>query len=148
MQNIRFEENTSSASKIAEHLLFCDHQFVNDLNALVDISAYSQKLNEKAHRFEAWDGNKLVGLLAIYYNGTRPAFISNMSVDINHTNLGIATELVVKALEKASNEGASAISLEVSRTNNAAHGLYKKFGFKVTNENEKFYTLTFTPERM
>lgn len=61
--------------------------------------------------------------------------------------LGIATELIQKAIQKASNEGSAFVSIKTS--NEAAKRLYEKLGFQLHNSlsgyhhNLTFYTLIF-----
>lgn len=109
----------------------CDRDFSPPLHTYVDVEEYSTKIAERAVRFEAWNGDTLVGLVAAYLNDieARSGFITNVSVLREFTHRGIGTRLVLEALKYARAEGFEAVSLEVAGNNALAIRLYEKLGF-------------------
>ena len=73
---IKYTTNTSSVDIIYDHLFNCRDLFIPNLDSYVNIKEYSQKLFDKSYRFEAFDNDKLVGLICLYPNN----FITNVSV--------------------------------------------------------------------
>ena len=72
--------NAALASDLFAHLTECDHAYNPKLSS-VDLSAYSRKLVELANTFEAWQDEKLVGLVAAYINHQSSAYITDVSVN-------------------------------------------------------------------
>jgi ribosomal protein S18 acetylase RimI-like enzyme len=135
------KQNTSSANDIFNHLLVCDKDFVTQLQSRIDINVYSQKLHDKAIRFEAWDQNKLIGLVAMYQNDDF-CFISNVSVDSKYEHQGIASQLLMIATQNANN---SPIKLEVHSNNKTAIHIYTKMGFIISHLNDDYITMELLP---
>ena len=66
--------------------------------------------------------------------------ISNVVVDPEYRQKGIAYELLKSAMNMASQEyGINAFTLEVRKSNKAAIGLYEKLGFVSEGIRPKFY---------
>lgn len=130
---IDYRLNNASGSKVAEHLLRCDEYFLPPLSERVEITAYAQKLVSKAARFEAWSGDTMVGLVAIYCNDmeTRIAHITSVSVLHEWMNKGIAARLMEQCIAYAQAYGVHTIKLEVASDNAPAICLYAKHGFIV-----------------
>ena len=128
---IEFRLNSSSAAEIAEHLSHCDVDFMPTLGERVEIDDYAKKIASRATCFEAWSGNVLVGLVAIYCDNQfkRIAHITNVSVLRSWTGKGIATCLMERCLEHTNTLGMRTISLEVSNSNLTAIRLYERIGF-------------------
>ena len=61
-EGIQFSLNNASEAEIVGHLWHCDANFVPPLSDRVEINDYANKITNKAMRFEAWSGDKLVGL--------------------------------------------------------------------------------------
>lgn len=123
--------NRASASEIAAHLRRCDREFRPALSARVDIDEYAAKLRAKAECFESWDGDALVGLLAVYCNDTADgsAFITSVSVLPEWAGRGIATALIGDCIAYCTRHGARRIGLEVACDGAPAIHLYEKCGF-------------------
>lgn len=123
-------ENTASANDILVHLKSCAPDFYKDLSGRIDISKYASKLAEKSFRHEMWDGEHLVGLVAVYYNHDAEGihFISDVSVSQSHTGQGLARQLMDHMLTRAGN--GHQIQLEVNPSNQPALNLYASYGFK------------------
>jgi len=123
-------ENSASEAEILAHLARCDARFEPPLSGRVELSAYAHRLCERAHRFEAWADDQLVGLVAAYLDGADDtAFVSNVSVEDGFLGHGIASSLLTWALERASITGLARIQLYVGSSSVAARRLYEKHGF-------------------
>jgi ribosomal protein S18 acetylase RimI-like enzyme len=130
--SIRFRLDSATATQIAEHLERCDDTFVPPLSSRIGIKGYAHKIRRHAVRFEAWDNESLVGLVAAYLNADRRvAFITNVSVEAGFRRTGIASELIERCIERVTKQGFDGIELEVDSTNAAAIDLYLGRGFAV-----------------
>jgi len=65
--------------------------------------------------------------------------IENMVVDAGFLHRGIASELVHELIQRAQNEAAPAILLEVRESNLPARGLYEKHGFREVGHRRAYY---------
>mgnify|MGYP001574849011 CR=1 FL=1 len=141
---IEYLSNMASVAEVAEHLSRCDADFVPPLSDRVEISDYAQTITRKAVRFEAWSGDILVGLLAVYCNDqeTRAAYITSVSVLKTWTRRGIAARLVRKCIKHATDSGMRQIGLEVGSSNASAIKLYEKSGFVAGKANTPFASMT------
>jgi ribosomal protein S18 acetylase RimI-like enzyme len=127
---MEYRLNVASGQRIAEHLLLCDADFVPPLSGRVEIRDYAQKIASKATRFEAWSGDTLAGLVAVYCNDqARSAFITSVSVLREWTGKGIAAKLMKQCIEHSKASGMRQISLEVAGDNAPAIRLYGARGF-------------------
>ena len=134
--SVEYLSNTASVEQITEHLLRCDAHYLPALSSRVQIDDYSQRIANKAVRFEAWSAGTLVGLVAAYFNSEDKctAYITNVSVLREWTGKGIARRLMNRCVEHAKASGIRRISLEVARDNTPAIRLYEKGGF-IANES-------------
>lgn len=130
-EKISFTVNRSNAADIAAHLFHADPTFVPTLSSRVDIHTYAQKLNDQAFRFEAWLGQQLIGLVAIYCNQVDcgKAFVTNVSVWPECQGQGIARSLMRQCIDHVRSHGFGQMELEVAQHSLAAVLLYKKLGF-------------------
>jgi len=131
--DLAFAADRADAAQIAAHLAACDADFVPPLSRRVDIAAYADKLVGHAVRFEAWEGGRLVGLVAAYCNdpdGCR-AFVTSVSVLRGWAGRGIAVALMERCLSHARRLGFRRVALEVDAANGPARRLYEKLGFTV-----------------
>jgi ribosomal protein S18 acetylase RimI-like enzyme len=126
-----YRMNAASAAEIAVHLESCDARFVPALSTRVDIAAYSQKIVDRAVRFEAWADDVLIGLVAVYVNDPSRAiaFITSVSVSDGWTGFGIGTRLIRECVGYLKQQGFQKISLEVAQEQRSAIRLYEKHGF-------------------
>lgn len=123
--------NTATAQQVEVHLALCDAQFVPPLHARVDIPAYAAKIVARAHRFEAWSGDTLVGLVAAYVDDAAArAFVTNVSVLPAWSGRGVASALLLRCIAHARGARMGEIRLEVDRRNAAAISLYERIGFR------------------
>ena len=65
--------------------------------------------------------------------------IENVVVATGFLRRGIANELMRVLIQRAKNEAASAILLEVRESNLAARGLYRKHGFREVGRRPAYY---------
>jgi ribosomal protein S18 acetylase RimI-like enzyme len=126
----RLDADHSSAADVAAHLARCSDAFVPPLAARVALADYADRLAARAAREEAWNGDVLVGLVAMYCN--RPgetAFVSSVSVDAHWRGTGLGAALLAQAIARARRAGAPRIELEADSTNVPALSLYRRTGF-------------------
>jgi ribosomal protein S18 acetylase RimI-like enzyme len=130
-KDIFHRQNTASAAQIAEHLALCDEQFIPLLSSRVDLVVYASKLASRAQRFEAWSGQTLAGLVAVYMDSGMPrAYITNVSVLPEWSGRGVAKNLLGLCIAHARAAGTQEIGLEVDVHNVAAVALYERVGFR------------------
>jgi ribosomal protein S18 acetylase RimI-like enzyme len=131
--SIVYKVKTASEKEIGAHLQCCSDDFNRPLGQRVNIEQYAKKIFDNAVTFEAWDDNRLIGLVAAYFNdpeGNFSGHITSVSVDSNFMRKGIATSLMNNCLEHAKGYGIKNITLEVSSGDHLVMDFYKKFGFK------------------
>ena len=129
----RFTAASSSAEQIRDHLVRCDPAFSPPLSSRVDIGEYARKLRDKSCTFEAWAGESLVGLVAMYIDQQAgSAYISNVSVEPRHGGSGIGSRLLANAIDFARGRQVVQISLQVSRQAAPALALYASHGFNAS----------------
>ena len=131
MSDLVYAVNQASVEDIRSHLAACDAQFSPPLSERTDLADYARKLWTNAERFEAWQGSRLVGLVAMYCNDSAKttAYVSNVSVDPALTRRGIARRLMAAALTEAARLGFARVSLAVDERAQAALALYSSMGF-------------------
>lgn len=134
--SLTFVCGKADVSAIAAHLRACDSGFVPPLSARVDIVAFAVKIATWARRFEAYVGDDLVGLVAIYCNATdrETAFVTSVSVLPSWQGRGIASRLMLNAITHVRALGFARLALEVGALNAAAIWLYVKYGFVQNGE--------------
>lgn len=132
MKEVLVEQSKAKLEDIVHHLRRCNDLFYPPLNSYVNIENYARKLHNFSITYEAWDDNRLVGLVATYLNdkGKRNGFISNVSVEHCYQGQGIAKSLLIKVIKYAKELGFSSLVLEVETQNEAALKLYSTLGFK------------------
>src|SRR3954449_13200975 len=130
MSPLRYRRDTATTDDVHAHLRRCDADFTPPLSTRRDLGDYAAKLAERAARFEAWDGGRLVGLVAAYVTpGAPEAFISNVSVVSELRGHGVAAALVADCIDRARGSGAATLRLEVATADRAAGRFYEKLGF-------------------
>src|SRR4051812_5076115 len=130
MSTLQYRRDTATTDDVLAHLTRCDADFTPPLSARLDLGDYAAKLVERAARFEAWDGGRLVGLVAAYVTpGAPEAFISNVSVVSELRGQGVAATLVAGCIDRARGSGAATLRLEVATADRAAGRFYEKLGF-------------------
>lgn len=128
----------ASAHDIRRHLFECDKDYLPRLSKRVDIDEYAQKLFASATRFEAWDDQQLVGLVAAYFPtmSTSSVFVSNVSVLPEFRGKGLGERLLTACIRAARGDGYDSLTLEVDASNAPAIGLYTRLGFEAAGNTE------------
>lgn len=128
---LRYNIKTSTAEDIYVHLEKCNNFFVPPLEQRTDLKEFSEKIFQKAITFEYWDNQVLVGMVSAYFNDKKnlTGFINNVSILDEYKKKNIASNLLTMCLKYAEQHEFTEIMLEVSKNNNPAIQLYKKFGF-------------------
>ncbi|MFA5925318.1 MAG: GNAT family N-acetyltransferase [Parcubacteria group bacterium] len=139
---MKYKENAAVFKDIIDHIDNCDIKVI--LEKDVNIKEYVNKLLHYAERFEAWQGNKLVGLVAAYLNDyqSKQAFITYVGVRKSSIGRGIASSLLEQVLSKAKELQFLKINLEVNSDNVPAIKLYEKFGFSATDTSLSKITMS------
>lgn len=135
--NLSYRFKKASSDDIIEHLNKCTNDFNPPLNKCVNIIEYGGKIYNKTLTFECWNKNKLIGLIAAYFNDfeTNTGFITNVSVIKEYQGYGIASKLLSNTINYAKENKFNKILLEVYKTNNKAIKLYEKYGFKMIKQS-------------
>lgn len=127
---MEFKYNTASAQYIALHLRDGESAYVEHLLARVNIEQYAIKIKKFAHCFEAWDNERLIGLVAVYINSEeRRGYITNVTVLPAWQSRGIASRLLQACINYVDDAGIQEIGLEVASQSVRAQELYLKHGF-------------------
>lgn len=133
-----YKTNTASFEDIEVHLTACDKNFTPPLSEKVNIAEYSKKIAVRAANFECWDAEKLVGLIACYFNdAAKKGFITNVSVIGEYGGKGIASVLMKNCIKRAKEQDFDVLELEVIKNNDGAVKLYKKFYFFEIESKDK-----------
>ena len=134
--------NTSDFFHIYTHLCLCNSLFTPALSTVVDIKEYSKKLSTKATRFEYWNSNNLVGLIAAYENYESSfLYITNVSIIPAFQGKGLARKLLSECIALSRRCGFNNILLEVNKKNLGAINLYVSFGFSYESEKNNLQTM-------
>lgn len=129
---IDYRVSTATELQMYNHLNKCSDNFIPPLSETVEIGEYARKLHANSVTFEAWNTDKLIGLVAVYFNdaASLSAFISNVSVDKDYMGSGIASHLVQMCVDHAAENDFDQIKLEVNAANEPAIKMYEKFEFE------------------
>jgi len=133
---INYSENKSTLEQIENHLLQCDNTFIPNLSEYVDIKEYSKKILNKTIRFECFDDEKLIGLIAAYKG--EKLYITNVSTDPDYTKKGIGGTLIKIGEEFCKLNNLKYMELEVKPQNQKAIAFYEKRGFKIKDLSCKY----------
>ncbi len=137
---LTWKHNQADKNKILNHFQNCDEGFIDELSSRVDIVDYAQKLIDKAQRFEVWNGDQLIGFIAVYWNDEND-YITNVSVDRKYQGQGIGDALVKRCVITSKSLGKKTVKLEVKNDNQSAINLYKKNRFECMTENINYATM-------
>ncbi|MDO5397330.1 MAG: ribosomal protein S18-alanine N-acetyltransferase [bacterium] len=102
--------------------------------------AFEDEVNNKlAHYFIARDGGKIVGY-AGFWEVCGEGDITNIAVDAEYRRQHIGSMLIKALIKEAADMNTELLTLEVRRSNIAAQGLYKKYGFKEIGIRKGYYS--------
>lgn len=142
LNSIKYSQNSISKDKLFDFLLKIDNEFNPSLSEIIDISEYSEKLYSNANLFEAWDGDELVALVAMYANNkeTKKAFITLVYCVETHRRQGITNNLLNLAFAYLKKISFNSVFLKCVLDNTPALNMYKKLGFDIESTDDKFST--------
>lgn len=131
MEFISYRKNQAEYDDILNHLTACSHLFVPPLDERVNINTYAERIFENADTFEAWSGNALIGLVAVYCNDeSGNAFITNVSVLQEFNGRGIASAILKMCFHHLRRVSIRNVTLKVDGKNKPARFLYVKHNFQ------------------
>ncbi len=84
-------------------------------------------------------GERIVGFTCMYHI-LEEGHITNIAVDAAYQNRGVATRLLLAAIDYARGRGVKYMTLEVRKSNTKAQHLYIKFGFRMKGIRKGYYT--------
>ncbi len=135
--NLIYKVKTANLNDVHIHLMLCNYEFIPRLDSRVNIEEYSIKIHESAITFEAWNNQKLIGLIAVYFNKEQFfGYITSVSVCKEFMGKGIATILLEMCINYATTNKCKAIRLEVNKKNIYAVNFYKKYNFTEIETNK------------
>ena len=148
-KDYEFRINTASTRQILSHLRDVDDCFVPSLSSKGDIADYAEKISTNAETVEAWQGDLLVGLVAVHLSDTdfTTAQITNVSVAQPLCGTGIADKMMYECFDLAENRGYQEIVLEVNRDNQRAISFYIKNGFNESQRTSESVSLVYNLAR-
>lgn len=82
---------------------------------------------------------KIVGYVAAIVQGAGLGHIISIAVRPGYHRQGIGTALILRLMEILKDIGASAVRLEVRKSNVAAQKMYAKLGFKIAHTLQTYY---------
>ena len=129
---LKYTEGMASEQDVYCHLMNCSEHFIPRLSETVNLQEYSRKIYERAVTFEAWSGDKLVGLVGAYFNDSdgEAGYITSVSTLGAYSGKGIASILINGCIDHASRNGFKTVLLEVAKANTRAMELYEQFRFQ------------------
>jgi ribosomal protein S18 acetylase RimI-like enzyme len=132
MNSLHITNDTADVAAIENHLRECDMRFEPPLSSRVSLPDYAQKLSLFADRFEAWESDRLIGLVAAYLRNshTLEGFISSVSICGDFEGKGLASRLMQDCFDAACSKGFASLVLEVAQLDQHACGFYRKHGFQ------------------
>ena len=86
-------------------------------------------------------GSIMLGYTGLMFVGD-DAHVTNIAVDPLWQKHQVASRLMLHNARTALKRGAKHLTLEVRMSNDAAKGLYKKFGFEIKDSNDKSFFLS------
>lgn len=95
--------------------------------------------NKLAIYFVAKDRGKCIGY-AGYWNVAGEGGITNVAVLPECRRNGIGSMLIAQMIKSAKELNLDLLTLEVRKSNIAAQGLYKKYGFDIIGERKRYYS--------
>jgi ribosomal-protein-alanine N-acetyltransferase len=141
---IEYRKKTANKEDILMHLIACKNYFNPPLDQTVDLKEYALKIFNLAITFEAWCDDKLVGLIACYFNDPENVlgYITNVSVMKEYGGNGIASTLMNTCIEYGKTYTFEKISLQVHWKSENAYNIYRYFGFEEDERRTEMILMT------
>ncbi len=139
LPDVLYYTKKATVVDILSNLKACDTGFISPLSERVNLEEYSSKLFKNSITFEAWYNNRMIGMVAAYFNNIidSTAYITNVCVEDNFRGNNIASDLMRKCINYAKENDFKNILLEVNEKSIAAINLYTKFNFKQIGTDRK-----------
>lgn len=104
-------------------------------------SAYIDNLAHVAPKtfLVAEKDGKIAGYVVAIVQGAGLGHIISIAVNPKYHRQGIGTALILRLIEILKAQGASAVRLEVRKSNITAQKMYAKLGFKTAHTLQKYY---------
>ena len=100
---------------------------------------HDEMQNKLAVYFVAKDNGKCIGY-AGFWNVSGEGDITNVAVLPEYRKNGIGSMLISEMIKTAITLKLELLTLEVRKSNIAAQGLYKKYGFDIIGERKRYYS--------
>lgn len=127
-----------------EALLLClDDTIIPKLSERVRMDEYAKKLSERAELFYVTNHGRDIGNCAIYLNSGTCGYISSIAIYKKWQGRGIGTRLWDCVLGRVREKGINIIDLMVAKENHGAITFYKKIGFQIAEESEKWIKMRY-----
>lgn len=134
---------------IINYLSCIDKIVTPSLSSRLNINDFALKLYKFAIHFCVYDGNKLVGFSACYFNNkSKGGFISTFSIRREYQGCGIANQLLNIIIKYGIENGIKEISLEVFISNLQAIYLYTKYGFLETYRSKNLLSMSLDIQKL
>lgn len=127
---------TLNLSKSAELTYSNMHSYYEYFSASWDQS----KILEQIIDLDNWDilkNGKIIGVIRLSYDGDE-CWLRDLQINENFQNNGVGGKALKKSKNFALKSGAKCIKLKVFKIS-PAYRLYERYGFKISNEDERFY---------
>ena len=146
---IEYKVNTLSLQVLVEHLELCDSSYIPPLSQRTVLDEYAKKIRSNACTFEAWSGERLLGVVCTYLNTVPYGYITDVSVKPEAIGKGLARNLLSSCIEAARLEfGMSGLKLDVSKFNIKALRIYQRLGFEIESECDQIVKMKLIFEEM
>ncbi|MDX1536523.1 GNAT family N-acetyltransferase [Arsukibacterium sp.] len=99
--------------------------------------AQIEKITEDLINFDIFSEGETVGVIRLQFD-SEGCYLRDLQVDKNYQNRGIGSEAIAEAVRLAKAHGSHLLKLRVFKNSPAVY-LYKRHGFSVTSEDERFY---------
>lgn len=99
--------------------------------------AQIEKMTEDLINFDIFSEGEAVGVIRLQFD-SEGCYLRDLQVDHNYQNRGIGSEAIAEAVRLSKAHGSHLLKLRVFK-NSPAVQLYKRQGFSVTSEDERFY---------
>lgn len=120
------------------YLMKHDEDFPIRLSDKVDLKEYLKKICNLGKSIICMQEQEIVGIILYYDNNVidNKAFVSLVSVDMNHRNKGIANNMLLELFKNLRNSGIKTCEVPTHNTNHIAIKLYKSLGFEIDYIND------------